>query len=117
MSLTNKNVKKIKNFFITLFIIFFLIGLYFILKYVGFFKKFNNLQEIKNLIRSAGFWSYSVFAVLQFLQVTLIPLPASVTTIAGVIIFGPLVAFLISTLSIILGSIFAYFCGKTFITM
>lgn len=105
-----KNWLKIILIFLAVFVLF--IGLYFMLKHTGFLKKFNNLQEIKLLIKSAGFWSYSVFAVLQFLQVTLIPLPASLTTIAGVILFGPLTAFLISNLSIILGSVFAYACGK-----
>ena len=108
--------KKIKHDVKIFLIIFcsscFFIGLYFIIKSTGILTTFNNLQELKQIIKSAGFWSYSVFAVLQFLQVTLIPLPASLTTIAGVIIFGPLIAFIISTLSIILGSIFAYACGK-----
>ena len=109
---SKKIIKVVKFVVLQLFFILFAVGLYFIIKNTGIFKKFNNLQELKNLIKSAGFWSYSVFAVLQFLQVTLLPLPASLTTIAGVIIFGPFVAFIISTLSIVLGSIFAYSCGK-----
>lgn len=108
-----KQIKKVVKIFILISLLtIFIVGFYFILKYTKIFKKFNSLQEVKNLIKSAGFWSYSVFAVLQFLQVTLLPLPASLTTIAGVIIFGPFIAFIISTLSIILGSLFAYFCGK-----
>lgn len=90
------------------------IGIYFLLKHTGWLGKFSNIQELKQIILSAGFWSYSVFVVLQFLQVTIIPLPASVTTIVGVLLFGPYIAFILSTLSIILGSLFAFILGKKF---
>ena len=110
--------KNKKTFFKKLFVFFIifclLVGIFFLIKYYKSAKIFGNLQDVKNFIKSTGFWSYSVFAILQFLQVTLLPLPASVTTIAGVIIFGPFVAFLISTLAVILGSVFAYACGKFF---
>lgn len=92
----------------------FFIGIYFILKYTGWIGKFSNMQELKTIILSSGFWSYCVFVVLQFLQVTILPMPAMVTTIVGVIIFGPFISFLLSTLAILLGSIFAYYLGKTF---
>ena len=92
----------------------FFIGIYFILKTTGWIGKFNNIQELKNIILSAGFWSYCVFVVLQFLQVTILPLPAFATTIVGVILFGPFIAFILSTLSILLGSIFAFYLGKLF---
>ena len=92
----------------------FFIGIYYILKTTGWIGKFNNIQELKTIILSAGFWSYCVFVVLQFLQVTILPLPAFATTIVGVILFGPLKAFILSTLAILLGSIFAFYLGKTF---
>lgn len=94
--------------------VFLFVGIYFLLKQTGLVGKFNNVQELKQIILSAGFWSYSVFVLLQFLQVTILPLPASVTTIVGVIIFGPLIAFVLSTLAIILGSLFAFILGRAF---
>lgn len=93
---------------------FFFVGLYFLFKQTGWLGKFSNVQELKTIILSAGFFSYSVFVTLQFLQVTFIPLPASVTTIVGVILFGPWVSFTLSLLAILLGSLFAYFLGRTF---
>jgi len=90
------------------------VGLFFLLKATGWLGKFSNVQELKKIILSAGFFSYCVFVALQFLQVTIIPLPASITTIVGVILFGPLVAFILSLLAILLGSFFAYFLGRTF---
>lgn len=99
---------------ITIISCFFFIGIYFILKQTGWIGKFSNIQELKIIILSSGFWSYCVFVVLQFLQVTILPMPAMVTTIVGVIIFGPFISFLLSTLAILLGSIFAYYLGKLF---
>ncbi|MBR1985066.1 MAG: TVP38/TMEM64 family protein [Clostridia bacterium] len=107
-------ISVLKLILITLLGCGFFVGIYFILKHTGWIGKFNNIHELKTLILSAGFWSYTVFVVLQFLQVTILPLPAFATTIVGVILFGPFIAFLLSTLSIILGSIFAFFLGKTF---
>ena len=116
---------KIKNFkenifpilklsIVTTLSILFFVGIYFILKKTGVIGKFDNIEELKVLILSTGFWCYAVFVFLQFLQVTVLPIPAMVTTIVGVIIFGPFIAFLLSTLAIILGSIFAYILGKCF---
>ena len=94
--------------------VLFFVGLYFLFKTTGIIGKFSNVAELKIIILSAGFWSYFVFVFLQFLQVTILPLPAMLTTIVGVIIFGPFISFLLSTLAILLGSIFAYLLGKFF---
>lgn len=115
----NNNYKQnilpiIKLLIVTTFSILLFVGLYFIFKVTGVIGKFNNIEELKLIILSSGFWCYAVFVLLQFLQVTILPIPAMVTTIVGVIIFGPFIAFILSTLAIILGSIFAYILGKTF---
>ena len=86
----------------------FFVGLYYLFKNTGWIGKFSNVAELKIILSSAGFWSYAVFAVMQFLQVSIIPMPASVSTIVGVICFGPWIAFGISLVAILLGSIFAY---------
>lgn len=104
----------LKLLMITVMSCLFFVGLFFLFKATGWLGKFSNVQELKKIISSSGFFSYLVFVVLQFLQVTVIPLPASVTTIVGVILFGPLVAFVLSLLAILLGSFFAYFLGRTF---
>lgn len=92
----------------------FFVGLYYLFKNTGWIGKFSNVAELKVILSSAGFWSYTVFAVMQFLQVSIIPMPASVSTIVGVICFGPWIAFGISLLAILLGSIVAYIFGRVF---
>lgn len=88
------------------------VGLYYFFKSTGILGKFSNIQELQTLILSSGVSSYVVFFLLQFLQVTILPLPSSVTTVVGVILFGPYVAFAISLFAIMLGSVFAYLLGK-----
>lgn len=88
------------------------LGVYFLLKETGIIGKFSNVQELQTIILSAGFWSFLVFFLLQFLQVTIIPLPSSVTTVVGVLLFGPYIAFGLSLVAILLGSVLAYFLGK-----
>ena len=112
--LKNSLFSLIKLLFICLSTCLFIVGLYFLLKNTGWIGKFNNIQELKTIILSAGFWSYCVFVVLQFLQVTILPIPAFASTIVGVIIFGPFITFVLSTLSILLGSLFAFYLGKLF---
>ena len=92
----------------------FFVGLYYLFKNTGWIGKFSNVAELKVILSSAGFWSYAVFAVMQFLQVSIIPMPASVSTIVGVICFGPRIAFGISLVAILLGSIVAYIFVRVF---
>lgn len=114
-------VKRIKAYFmpiIKLTCVFvlsvaFFIGLYYLFKSTGWLGKFNNVEELKKIIQGAGFYSYSIFVLIQFLQVTILPIPGIVTTIVGVILFGPIISFFLSLLAILLGSISAFFIGKS----
>jgi uncharacterized membrane protein YdjX (TVP38/TMEM64 family) len=113
MKVVAKLLKQYGKLLIVLFMsIGFIFALYYFLKSSGIIGKFSNVQELQTLILSAGFWSIFVYFLLQFLQVTIIPLPSSVTTIVGVLLFGPYEAFVVSLIAIISGSITAYFLGK-----
>ena len=107
-----KTIIKIVSIFCIVFA--FIFGFYFWFKNSNLSTILTDMQKLKEWILSFGFWSYFVFVILQFLQVTFLPLPSSLTTLTGVVIFGPFYTFLLSTLSIMLGSIFAYLLGKTF---
>lgn len=89
-------------------------GLYGILVWTGLWDKVNSPQKIKDLILSMGFYGRSIFVLLQFLQVTFLPLPASIVVIAGSLVYGPLQASILSLSGILLGSALAFFLGKTF---
>jgi len=82
--------------------------------YNGWLKYFEGYQAIKELILSAGIWGLVVFFLIQFAQVIVAPIPAMATILAGVAIYGPLIASLISTLAILVGSYVAFFLGRVF---
>lgn len=111
---SKKTKKVVRSILIFSGIVLFILAFYFLFKKSNFADIIGDVQKLKSWILSFGFWSYFIFVLLQFLQVTFLPLPASLTTLTGVVIFGPFYTFLLSTLSIILGSIFAYQLGKIF---
>ena len=102
----------LKLFSVFILSIAFFVGLYYLFKSTGWLGNFESVEELKKILQGAGLYSYSIFVLIQFLQVTILPIPGIVTTIVGVILFGPVIAFFLSLLAILLGSISAYFIGK-----
>lgn len=116
----NKNKKEEKFLKITklaisisLCLILFL-SIYLILKKSGALDKIDSPEELSEIIRNFGIFSRIIFIIVQFLQVTFLPLPGFVTTLAGSLVFGPYEASLMSFIAIMLGSIFAFWLGKVF---
>jgi len=111
---TTKKGKIIRAIIVVSILTAVILGAYFALKYTGVLDRFDSAEEIKTFILSGGNWSVFIFIFIQFLQVTFLPLPAFVTTVAGALIFGPLNASIMSLIAIMLGSIFAFFLGRKF---
>lgn len=93
-----------------------LVGIsYILLEKYGVLHLFESAEEIKEVILSSGNLGKFVFMLIQFTQVALIPIPALVTTLAGVAIYGAFETFILSTIAIIIGSLFAFFVlGRMF---
>lgn len=109
--------KKKKTIRITLVIAIFAIficAIYFILRFTGLLESINSVNKIRDLIISFGFYGRLGFVIIQFLQVTFLPIPSTITTLAGVLIYGPLQAGFLSLSGILLGSTFAFWLGKKF---
>ncbi len=87
---------------------------YYLFVMFGLVKYLQDENALQELIQSTGIWSYLVYVLVQFLQVTFIPIPAMITTIAGTFLFGPGMASLLSIAGIFLGSFFAFFIGDKF---
>lgn len=87
---------------------------FFLLFYLtGWYKYFDSTEKIEAIINSGGgVWSRTIFFAIQFIQVTFIPVPAMLTTIAGVLLFGPWQTVLLSIPAVVLGSMFAFFLGR-----
>lgn len=74
--------------------------------------KLNSIEATSDWIKSFGVTSWIIFLIIQILQVVVLPIPAQITTISGVIIFGPLQTFVISSVAVILGSLACFGIGR-----
>lgn len=88
--------------------------LYFVGQHLGWFKFLESRENIRDWVRSFGAWAPLAFFGLQFIQVIVSPIPGSVTTIAGGMMFGFFYGFLLSLGAVFLGSIAAFLLGKAF---
>lgn len=92
----------------------FVLFVYYILVWTNLWEKLNSVEKLRTLILDVGFWGRITFVALQFLQVTFVPIPSTILTIAGSIIYGPLQGALLSLSGILLGSIVAFWLGRRF---
>ena len=73
-------------------------------------------QALQQFLLSFGWWAPAIFALLQAVQVIFSPIPGSVTTLAGGLIFGVWQGFLLSGIGTLLGSLVAFdlarLCGQ-----
>ncbi|MBQ3494929.1 MAG: TVP38/TMEM64 family protein [Clostridia bacterium] len=88
------------------------LAIYLPLKLTGSLEKIDSPEKLKEVILNFGAYSYIIYFVLQFLQVTFLPLPSFVTTVAGTLLFGPWITVGLSLGAVWLGSLFAFFLGK-----
>lgn len=69
-------------------------------------------DQIQELVNKTGVFGPLVFIVISFLQVTIIPIPSTITIVAGSYLFGFWEGFIYSFIGIMLGSAFAFFLGR-----
>ncbi len=89
-------------------------GILFLLYKVDFFDHVKDEESLKEYISSFGNMAFLVYFAIQFVQVIVSPIPGGVTTAAGVLIFDPLIAGLVSFAAIFSGSIVAFLVGRVF---
>ena len=104
--------KLIKIAIITGALILLALAIYLPLELSGLIDKIDSAEKLREVILEGGAYSYIIFILIQFLQVTFLPLPAVVTTVAGTLVFGPWITLGLSLLAVMLGSIFAFFLGR-----
>ncbi len=89
------------------------LAIYLPLELSGTIDKIDSAEELGEVIRDGGAYSYVIFIIIQFLQVTFLPLPAIVTTVAGTLVFeNAWITFGLSLFAVLLGSMFAFFLGR-----
>ncbi len=86
-----------------------LIG-YFLLKNFGLTDLTK--EQIQDYISSTGAIAPLVFIFVSFLQVTFVPIPSTVTILAGSFLFGAPVSFIYSYIGIMAGALLAFALGR-----
>ena len=94
------------------FLLDFLAVFLYILVRTGFFEIIRDEESFQAFLKRSGKWMAVLFVVLQFLQVVILPIPSTVTVVAGAALFGPLVGSLLSLLGIVIGSLVAFLVGR-----
>lgn len=79
----------------------------------GFIERFDSSEEIAAYI-SGNPYGIALFILISFLQVTFIPIPSTITTVTGTLVFGTWVGMIYSLIGQISGSMFAFFLGRKF---
>lgn len=112
----NLSLKKklIRTFLVLSVLAGFLVLTYYVLIWTGAWEYINSVEKLRQLILSLGFYGRLAFVFIQFLQVTFLPIPSTISTLAGVLIYGPLQAALLSLAGIMLGSVLAFWLGRVF---
>ena len=87
---------------------------YIALYYSGVLAKINNVEELRKFVKESGQWGVLVLFGLTLLQVVVLPIPAAVTILIGVLMYGPTVSFIVSTVGTITGSNICFLLGKFF---
>lgn len=87
---------------------------YFLIFKYNLAENFNSTQKIQAFLTKYGAYAGLIYILIQFLQVTFIPVPAAVTTMAGVAIFGVWKTFVYSMIGIMLGSLLAFYLGRKY---
>lgn len=105
-------IKIVKSLIILLILVIIILAIYLPLKLTGLLEEIDSAEKLRDVIQGGGAYSYIIFFLIQLLQVTFIPLPATLTTIAGLLAFENIwITFGLSLFAVILGSVFAYFLG------
>lgn len=105
--------KLIKLLIIVIALVLLVLAIYLPLELTGTIDKIDSAEELGQFIRDGGVYSYIIFFVLQFLQVTFLPIPAAVTTVAGTLVFQNVwITFALSLSAVLAGSAFAFFLGR-----
>ena len=87
-----------------------ILAVYLIFKHFGITD--ISRESLQDFIGSYGALGPFIFILATFLQVTIIPIPSTVTVLGGNYLFGPFLSFLYSYIGLILGSLFAFFLGR-----
>lgn len=111
MTISKDNLKIIWRLLLSVLIVGVVIGAVYLLMYLLGIHDLSQ-EELRAYISSFGAIAPIVYVLISFLQVTFIPIPSTVTILAGNYVFGPWISFLCSYIGCLSGSILAFGLGR-----
>ncbi len=102
----------VKSLFLFNIVALIVIGCLAIMNLCGIFENLSDLEKVKQFILKSGNWGYVIYALLTVLNVVILPIPALIFMLAGVAVFGAVKTFIISYISVMIGSIIAFIIGR-----
>lgn len=109
-----KKTSLSRSLFLLNIVVFLIIGSLTVMNLCGIFNNFKDMSKIKELILSCGNWGYVIYALLQILNIIILPLPGFVFIVIGMSIFGPMNTFIVTYISTLIGAIAAFMIGRVF---
>ncbi len=110
--------RKESMFKLTLIVLFFAaigFAIYIGLLKSGALDLLKDADNISDLMKKTGIWGPLIYILIQFLQVTFIPIPSAISTAAGMAAFQNLwLVFVCSLVGMMLGSMLAFVLGRVF---
>ena len=111
-----KKIPILKTAFILIIVAIVFLAAFIAISELGHLNDYETDEEKINaligIINGTGAWGMLVFFLLQVLQIVILPLPAVVCYVPGAQIWGPLVATLLASAGVLVGSVIAYFIGR-----
>ncbi|MDR1568305.1 MAG: TVP38/TMEM64 family protein [Streptococcaceae bacterium] len=75
---------------------------------------FQDKTALNELVGNRLLLGPLIFIFIQIIQVVIPIIPGGITTVAGVLIFGPVHGFIYNYVGIVIGSIILFYLGRTF---
>jgi len=106
--------KRVASLIILLVVLGGLIGGFVLLRRSGQLAMFSSAEALQAWVDGFGAAAPAVFFVVQMIQVVVSPIPGSVTTLVGGMLFGLWPAFALSTAAVLCGSLLAFGLARVF---
>lgn len=100
--------------FLTLAFMTAALAVLYIVKITGFWDKIGSVEALREYVSGFGAFGVIIFIIIQFLQVTVLPIPGFITISVGVLLFGAFWGTVYSVIGIVSASVVAFFIGRVF---
>ena len=104
---------RIKQALLWLVTIALLGGCVYALYATGFFQTLHSRSAMEAYIAQFSPWSHLMYFVIQLISVIVAPIPSNITALAGGVLFGTWVSFLLTWGAVVLGSVVVFLLARS----